>query len=926
MRNRDSGPGRRTSLLGRASECALLDSLIGDIRGGESRSLVLRGEAGIGKTALLEHLVESASDLTVVRAVGVESEMELAYASLHQLSGPLLDRLELLPAPQREALEIVFGLSAGAAPDRFLVGVGVLSLFSQVAEERALLCVVDDAQWLDRASALTLAFVARRLLAEPVGIVFAAREPGEALAHVPELEVHGLRDGDARALLSSAVRFVLDERVRDRIIAETRGNPLALLELPRGLTATQLAGGFGTLAARTLPGRIQESLVRQLQTLSDDARRLLLLAAAEPVGDPMLLWRAAEQLDIAPAAADGAQAQGLLAIGERVTFRHPLVRSAVYRSAPAQERRTAHLALAQATDRDADPDRRAWHLAAAAPGPDERVALELERSAGRAQGRGGLAAAAAFLQRSVALTADPAQRVRRAFAAVQACLHAGAFDAALGLLGTAEAGALDELEIAQVELLRGEIAFASSMGSAAPPMLLKAAQSLERLDVELARETYLDAWGAALFAGRLATGGDLPEVSRAARSAPPPPGPLRPSDLLLDSLATLITEGPAASASMLRRATRAFSDVPSPAQENFRWGWMSTIPSNVLWDEDSWYTINARQVQEARDAGALARLPIDLTAWAILVAWRGDFGAAAAAIAEAEAVTRATGSRIAPYAALLLGALRGREGDASTMIESVIRDAGAGGQGIGVQWAEWVSSILFNGLGRYDLALAPAQRAAEEMPRLFISAWARPELIEAAVRSGRPERAAAELEPLAEVAATAGTDWGLGIAARSRALLSEGETAERLYQEAIERLGRTRLRPELARAHLLYGEWLRRENRRVDARVELRAGHDEFNSIGMEAFAERARKELLATGERVRKRTVETSDDLTAQEQQIAKLACDGLSNPEIGARLFLSPRTVEWHLHKVFAKLGIRSRRELSSALPNSESELAPA
>jgi DNA-binding CsgD family transcriptional regulator len=927
MESRARGPGQRTSLLGRAGECALLDGLIGDIRRGASRSLVLRGEAGIGKTALLTYLIESSPDLRVERAVGVESEMELAYASLHQLCAPLLDRLERLPAPQHDALRIVFGLSAGPAPDRFLVGVAVLSLLSDVAEEGPLLCVVDDAQWLDQISALTLAFVARRLLAERVGLVFAAREPGEALAHVPELPVQGLRHGDARTLLSSAVRFTLDERVRDRIIAETRGNPLALLELPRGLTATQLAGGFGLLAGDALPGRIEQSFVRQLETLSDDARRLLLVAAAEPVGDPLLLWRAAEQLDIGPAGADGATAQGLLSIGERVTFHHPLVRSAAYRSAAVQERRAAHLALAEATDPDIDPDRRAWHLAAGAATADEQVALQLERSARRAQARGGLSAAAAFLQRSVALSADHAQRVRRALAAAQASLHAGAFDAALGLLATAEAGALDELQIAQVQLLRGEIAFASSMGSAAPPMLLKAAERLVRLDVELARETYLDAWGAALFAGRLATGGDLLEVSRAVRSAPPPPRPLRPSDLLLDSLATLITEGPAAGAPMLRRATRAFLDESSSAQENFRWGWMSTIPSNVLWDEDSWYAITARQVRDARDAGALARLPIDLTAWAILVAWRGDFEAAAAAIAEAEAVTRATGSRFAPYAALLLATLRGRQGDdASTVIESVIRDASAGGQGIGVQWAEWVSSILFNGLGRYDQALAAAERAAEEMPHLFISAWARSELIEAAVRSGRIERAAAALEPLAEVTATAGTDWGLGIAARSRALLSEGETAERLYREAIERLGRTRLRPELARAHLLYGEWLRRDDRRVDARAQLRAAHDQLTSIGMEAFAERARKELLATGERVRKRTVETRDDLTAQERQIAQLACDGLSNPEIGARLFLSPRTVEWHLRKVFTKLGVRSRGELANALPGSDSALVPA
>jgi hypothetical protein len=426
MESRVRGPGRQSSLRGRAKECALLDGLIADIRGGESRSLVLRGEAGIGKTALLEHMIASASDLTVVRAVGVESEMELAYASLHQLCAPLLDRLERLPAPQRQALEMVFGLSAGAAPDRFLVGLGVLSLLSDLGEERALLCVIDDAQWLDQASALTLAFVARRLLAEPVGIVFATREPSEELQHVPELEVHGVGNGDARALLGLAVRFILDEGVRDRIIAETRGNPLALLELPRGLTATQLAGGFGLLGAQTLSGRIEESFVRRLMTLSDDARRLMLLAAAEPAGDPLVMWRAAEQLGIA-VSTDEPQTDGLLTIGERVTFRHPLVRSAVYRSAAGQDRRAVHLALAATADRESDPDRRAWHLAAAAAGPDEQVALELERSAGRAQSRGGLAATAAFLRRAVELTQDPARRAERALAAAQASLQAGVF-------------------------------------------------------------------------------------------------------------------------------------------------------------------------------------------------------------------------------------------------------------------------------------------------------------------------------------------------------------------------------------------------------------------------------------------------------------------------------------------------------------------
>src|SRR4051794_281146 len=454
-----------TPVRGRARECALLDGLIAAIRQSESRALMLRGEAGIGKTALLEYLVGSASDATVVRAVGVESEMELAFASLHQLCAPMLDRRDRLPGPQRQALEIVFGLSEGAAPDRFVVGLAVLSLLSEVAEERPLLCVVDDAQWLDHASALTLAFVARRLLAEPVGIVFAAREPGEELRHVPELEVHGVRNGDARALLSSVLRFKLDERVRDRIIAETHGNPLALLELPRGLTATQLAGGFGLLTAQALTGRIEGSFVRRLEALTDDARRLLLVAAAEPVGDPQLLWRAAERLGVGPVAAKADEADGLLAIGERVTFRHPLVRSAMYGSAVVEGRRGVHLALAEVTDREADPDRRAWHLAAAAAGPDEEVAFELERSAGRAQARGGLAAAAAFLQRAVGLTEDPARRADRALAAAQANFLVGEFDAALGLVVSAESGPLDEFQCARVDLLRGYVAFGSGLGS-----------------------------------------------------------------------------------------------------------------------------------------------------------------------------------------------------------------------------------------------------------------------------------------------------------------------------------------------------------------------------------------------------------------------------------------------------------------------------
>jgi DNA-binding CsgD family transcriptional regulator len=911
------------SLLGRADECALLDELLDDVRGGESRSLVLRGEAGIGKTALLEHLVESASDLTVARAVGVESEMELAFASLHQLCAPLLDPLDRLPAPQRDALRIVFGLTAGPAPDRFLVGLAVLSLVSEVAEQRPLLCVVDDAQWLDQSSALTLAFVARRLLAEPVGLVFAAREPGEALQHLPDAEVRGLVHSDARALLGSTVPLALDTAVRDRILAETRGNPLALLELPRGLTPTQLAGGFGMPEARDLSKEIEKSYTRRLETLPDDARRLLLVAAAEPVGDPLLLRRACERLGIAASAVDATD--GLLALEERVTFRHPLARSAVYGSAAGPDRRAAHLALAEATDRDVDPDRRVWHLAAAAAGPDEEVARELELSAGRAQARGGFAAAAAFLQRAVVLTGHPARRAERALAGAQASLGAGAFDVARGLLAAADTGPLDELGRARVDLLRAEVAFAQNRGSDAPLLLLQAARKLETLDVRLARNTYLDAWAAALFAGRLARGGSLAEVSRAVATAPAPADPL-PCDLLLDGLALIFTGGRPAATQVLRRALAAFASPEVSVEEMLRWGWLATRAANYLWDYDGCLEIGMRAVQLARDSGALEVLAAVDNACGQAAAFGGDFASAALLTAEVDAVKEATRTRIPPHAAIALAGLRGQEAEATELIDGIITEATAGGQGTAVQYARWAKSVLMNGLGRYEDALASAVEASEDTPELSIAAWTLSELIEAATRTGNAGLAERALARLGEHTEGTGAEWALGVHARSRALLSEGDAAEHQYREAVDRLGRTRLRPDLARAHLLYGEWLRRENRRVEARGQLRAAHELFVTIGMEAFAERARGELQATGERVRKRTVETRDDLTAQERQIARLARDGLSNPDIGARLFLSPRTVEWHLRKVFTKLDIRSRRELSRVLPSSDSELVPA
>ena len=729
------GPGRRVSLRGRVSECAVLDGVIAAIRRGESQSLVVRGDAGIGKTALLEYLIESASDLAVARAVGVESEMELAFASLHQLCAPMLDRLERLPVPQRQALEIVFGLSAGAAPDRFLVGLAVLSLVSDVAEDRPLLCVVDDAQWLDQASALTLAFVARRLLAEPVGLVFAAREPGEELRHVPELLVPGLSNGDARALLGSAVRVRLDERVRDRIIAETRGNPLALLELPRGLTATQLAGGFGMPGAHALSNRIEENYIRRLTSLTDHARRLLLIAAAEPLGDPLLLLRAAERLELEMPDLEAAT-DGFMAVGERVTFRHPLVRSAVYRSASGAERRTAHLALAESTNRDVDPDRRAWHLAAAAAGPDESVAVELERSADRAQARGGFAAAAAFLQRAVALTGDPARRADRALAGAHACLQAGAFDVALGLLAVAQVGPLDELQRARLDLLRAEAAYSQSRGSAAPALLLRAANTLEPLDPQLARETYLDAWSAALFAGRLASADGLPEVSRQARTAPRPTGPPRASDHLLDGMALAFTDGRADAAPVLREAATAFAGANVSVDEVLRWGWVATAAAVMVWDYERCLAVASRGVQLARESGALTVLAVSVNVLAQALTLGGEFDRAAVLVGEADGVTEATGTQVAPYGALVLAGFRGRESEAAGLIDATITEATAGGQGTAVQYAHWANSVMLNGLGRYREALIAAECASDDTPELFVSVWA-------AIRAGRssdPER------------------------------------------------------------------------------------------------------------------------------------------------------------------------------------------
>jgi DNA-binding CsgD family transcriptional regulator len=920
-----SGPHRsrevRPVLLDRRGECEELAGLVADLRTGRSRALALWGDVGIGKTALLEYALEQAVGCRAIRASGMEAERELAFAALHQVCGPMLAELELLPGPQRDALRTAFGLVGGSPPDRFMVGLAVLGLFAEVAHERPLLVLLDDAQWLDRASAQVLGFAARRLGTESVGMIFAARRSGDQisvpeLAGLPEVQVSGLPDEQARALLALTYPGPVDDRVRDRIIAECQGNPLALLELPRGFTPAELAGGFGLLGATALPRRIEESFRRQVATLSPTMRQVLLVAAAEPVGDPVLVWRAVDRLGLSADAdlASRERAAGFVEFGSRVTFRHPLLRSAIYHAATPAERRGAHQALAQVTDPVADPDRRAWHRAQAAAGPDEEVAVELERSAGRAQARGGLAAAAAFLERASELTPDRERHGQRALAAAQTLHQAGMTDAALRLLASADARLGGEFDRARADLLRARIAFSINRGGDTPALLLKAAGALEPFDVRLARDTYLEAIRAGWFAAHLAGGATLREVAQAARAAPAPVAPVRAPDLLLDGLAVRYTDGYQAGAPILNKALHAFRTPDMSTEEELRWIWfaVSTAAADLL-DDEAWDALASRFVALARDRGALAMLPMALTIQIIFQILAGDLAAARSLLAELTAVSEGTEVWEPSYAAQLLAAWKGDEDMAAALIAATTAEVARRGEGIGVVTAGWMLGVLYNGLGRYEAAFTAAHGAAESWQEPSITtSLVLPELVSAAAHTGRLDVATEAAQRLAETTHATGTDWALGLQARCQALVSAADTAESHFREAIDRLARTRIRGELARSQLLYGEWLRRQNRRSEAREPLRAAHTMFSAMGMDGFARLAAGELAATGETVRKRSDETSTQLTAQEAQIARLVREGLSNPEIAVRLFISRRTVEWHLSKIFAKLEINSRRQL--------------
>ncbi|WP_225849954.1 LuxR family transcriptional regulator [Streptomyces sp. HPF1205] len=917
-------PGPPVELYGRRREWVLLDGLLEGAGGGRSAAVVVRGGAGVGKTALVEHaLVEhalraAAQEFAVVRAAGVRAERDVGYAALHQLCGPLLPRLDRLPGPERGALGIVLGLRAGPAPDRLAVGAAVPALLSAAAGD-GLVCVIDDAQWLDRPSAQALAFAARRLRPGPVLMVIVTREQRLEFHGLPELVVGGLPDADARGLLDALVRRPLDALVRERFLAEARGNPLALLELSRGLTA-ELASGYQTPGTPPPgPHEAEPGLQRRVAYLPEPSRRLLLLAAADPTGDAALVWRAAARLGITPDAAVPVAEAGLLTFGAMVRFEHPAIRSAVYGAAPLAVRQEIHRALAEATDRRSAPDRRAWHRALATSGPDDEVAAELEHAAGRARADGNLVAAAVLLERAATLTPDPVRRVERALAAAQYTILTGAHARARRLLALAEAGSAGPSQRARARRLRARLAPASECGGDTPLVLLKAARQVEESDSGLARATYLDALTAAMAAGRLAgEGWSAAEVSRAARGAPRPADPSA-SDLLLDGLTGHVTHGYAAGAPLLRKALDAFGRG-MPLEEELPRLWPACLAAMHLWDDRAWDALSLRYVTLARGAGALGELrpALGMRSLALLLSGGagGSGGSGAAAGGREQATAEPEDGGFPSYGALGRLALRAEEDRALALIGAMGEYAVTAGQGTVITFTKWAEAVLCNGIGSYDRALAAAREGDAYPHEVGVSSWLLAESVEAAARSGAPGRAASALARLSEAARAGGTDWALGVEARSRALLSEGDTAERLFREAVDRLGRTRVRVELARAHLLYGEWLRREGRRTHAREQLRLSHEMLTAMGAEGFAERARRELLATGETVRKRTPDTATQLTAQEAQIAGLACDGLSNPEISVRLFISPRTVEWHLGKVFTKLGITSRKQLRTAL----------
>ncbi|QRP43152.1 helix-turn-helix transcriptional regulator [Amycolatopsis sp. FDAARGOS 1241] len=892
-----------TGPLGRERELQVLTGLVT----GRGAVLVVRGEAGIGKTTLVEAALARAPGPRVIRVRGAETEREFAYAGLHQLVASGTGRLAGLPDPQRSALKRALGFADGPAPDPGLVAAGAGAVLAE--QDRTTVWFLDNAQWLDHPSLHVLATIAHR---PPPGvvIVFAAREVPARLAALPDLPVGPLAEEAAYALLTTVLPQLLDQRVRRRMVAEARGNPVALAGLQLVFTHTDLSGGFGPAAVRPIVDQRERAFARRIRELPWPTRRLLLLAAAEPTGDPALLWRAAAILGVDESAA--AAAAGLMTVDGVVRFHHPLARPATYHSAPLAGRRQVHHALAAALGKG-DRDQRAWHRAQAATGPSEELAAELEDSAGSARARGGAAAAAAFLARAADLTPDPARRADRLLTGAQAKLDAGEPAAAARLVVLARALEPARLPAARADLIFAKARWFTEPAGEAAAALVAAADGLAGLDPGLARETYLEALTAAIFAGDVAGGDTRPvrAVALAAKGAPPSAQPPRPVDLLLHGLVVRFTDGYAAAVPLLREALGKFR---AAGAADIRWAWLCANLAHDLFDCDGIVFWAAHQVELLRATGALGLLPRALGYLGHVQASRGRMAESAASLAEADAITIATGAPPRQFVEPFIAAFRGAEKPAVELVREAAERAIRQRQGAALRVVRFSEALLHNGLGQYRAALAAARSAAEDDDDLGTVGVALVELVEAAVRCDEPETAADALTRLVERTEASGTEFARGVTDRSRALVSAGAEAEALYRSALAHLALGGDALWLARTHLIHGEWLRRGGRRIDARTELRLAADLFTRIGAKAFADRAHRELLATAETVK--PAEDEGPLTTHEAFIARLARDGLTNREIAARLVLSPRTVEWHLSKIFTKLGITSRRQLRTAL----------
>lgn len=903
------------SLLGRERELDRLLALVNRARDGRSGALVVSGDAGVGKTALLSGVVDAAGPgVEVQRAVAAESEMGLPYAGLQLLCGHLMTEADRLPDPQREALETAFGQRAAGAPNPLLVGLGVRGLLTDIASRRPVLCIVDDAQWLDEVSARVVASVARRLGAEGIALVMAMRTVDEPFVDLPQLVVAGLADDDARHVLAAALTGVMDERVRDQLIADSQGNPLALRELPGTLSPAEMAGGFALASSLPLERRIEESLLARLDPLPVSTRRLLLLAAADPTGDTGLLWRASAILGLGPADLDAARQAEALVVGTRVTFRHPLIRSAVYRAASIEDLRTVHAALADATYPDRDPDRRSWHRAHATGWPDEDVAADLEQSAERARTRGGVAAAAAFLERAAELSPATGQRTERLIAAASAKHDAGAPETAVRLLDSVRDLPLTPFQGASIGRLLARAGYALRRDRSAPRQLLRAAQALEPHDAALARDTYMEALSAALYAGRLGEPGAVTEIAEAILAATVDDGSERAHDLLLRGQALLCARGQEAALPTVRRAINAFLEQPSQAIAP-QWMWFCSRAAQDVWDIEALRTLAERQVQLARASGVLAVLPMALN---LLIAARGldgNLDAADEICDEIDGILSITGHPLPLYGRLSVAAYRGHVEEVERGAKRLRADAQARGEGYALTVVNFAEAVAYNGAARHHEALTAARAEMPYSHELGHAMRTLIEVVEAATRTGDHAVADEAVGRLADVTRPVGdTDWALAFLSLAEAQVRAGSESEERFVDAIERFDRIRVPMLKARSQLLYGEMLRRQNRRIDARVQLRAAYVGLQSCGMNGFAERAGRELRATGETLR--TADKDVALTDQELNIARLARDGLTNREIGAQLFISAHTVEWHLRKVFVKLGVRSRRSLGKAL----------